>query len=262
MPSPLAPPVHGQRPQKISSASSISKPADPAGARQGAAPSEQSRSTVRPHPRPRRWWWLSPIRVSNSSGLPAGSIRRTSPAPWSARTMSYTAWAQGAPIRSRAPCFTCSTVTGSGSSPRVPSTASRAAVRRRPCQRSVSVWLGPVLRVWAVLVWRALVPLVLAYDIAANATANLNHPTIRTIVPFTAVPFTAVPFTAVLFTAVPFTAVPFIAPRSTRVRGRRLRPRRARQVCCRSSGTWTPVREDRRSNIPGTTWSGSARRTR
>ena len=59
------------------------------------------------------------------------------------------------------------------------------------------MWLGPVLRVWAVLVWRALVPLVLAYDIAANATANLNHPTIRTIVPFTAVPFTAVPFTAV-----------------------------------------------------------------
>ena len=37
-------------------------------------------STTTPQSRQTRWWWLSPAPASNSAALPAGSIRRASPA--------------------------------------------------------------------------------------------------------------------------------------------------------------------------------------
>ena len=50
--------------------------------------------------------------------------------------MSYTAWVESVPMRRRGPASTCSTVTCAGSSASVSSTATRAAVTRRPRDRS------------------------------------------------------------------------------------------------------------------------------
>lgn len=69
----------GQLPQNTTSASSTAKPLSADGVRQGAAPTAQSTSSVRPQWRHTRWWWLSPVRRSKRAAWPAGWITRTSP---------------------------------------------------------------------------------------------------------------------------------------------------------------------------------------
>src|SRR5690606_2951986 len=99
----------GQRPQKMTSASSIAKPWSSDAFRQGACPVVQSTSATAPHDRQTMWWWLSPTRPSNRAALPAGSMRRTRPAAVSAWRASYTAWREIWPTRSRTPAAMLST---------------------------------------------------------------------------------------------------------------------------------------------------------
>ena len=70
----------GHRPQKMTSASSTTKPWASDGSRHGAAPTAQSTSAVSPQLRHTRWWWLSPTRVSYRAGdPPARCVGRARP---------------------------------------------------------------------------------------------------------------------------------------------------------------------------------------
>src|SRR5215472_15650667 len=87
------------------------------------------------------WWWLSLTRPSNRAGLPAGSMRRTSPVVVSAWSASYTACRETWPTRSRTPEAIASTPRWSPSRT-VSSNATRTAVTRRPAPRSSSAMVG------------------------------------------------------------------------------------------------------------------------
>src|SRR6266851_1665206 len=102
----------------MTSASSIKKPWSSDAVRQGASPTAQATSVTTPHDRHTTWWWLSLTRPSNRAGLPAGSIRRTSPATASASTPRWS------PSRT------------------VSRSATRAAVTLRPAPRSSSAVAG------------------------------------------------------------------------------------------------------------------------
>jgi hypothetical protein len=54
----------GHRPQKVTSASSITKPRASDGSRHAGRPTVQSTSAAAPQERQTRWWWLSPTRAS------------------------------------------------------------------------------------------------------------------------------------------------------------------------------------------------------
>src|SRR5216684_3567473 len=122
-------------------ASSIAKPWFSDASRHGASPTAQSTSATTPHDRHTTWWWLSPTRPSNRAGLPAGSIRRTSPATASASRASYTVCRETWPMRSRTPDAIASTPRWSPSRT-VSRSATRAAVTLRPAPRSSSAVAG------------------------------------------------------------------------------------------------------------------------
>src|SRR5260221_1894770 len=119
----------------MTSASSIKKPWSSDAVRQGASPTAQATSVTTPHDRHTTWWWLSLTRPSNRAGLPAGSIRRTSPATASASRASYTVCRETWPMRSRTPDAIASTPRWSPSRT-VSRSATRAAVKLRPATRS------------------------------------------------------------------------------------------------------------------------------